>query len=96
MPSPTLAAGPTAVTTGRDGLSTGPTRHGAAHAPSPDVRLGLPGLGSLGCRLRFGILPALGGIRRLTGHGQPRAWRSLHGNAAIVAGISLAGAARWC
>jgi len=46
---------------------------GAAHAPSPDVCLGLPGLGSLGCRLRFAILAALVDIRRLPGHGQPRA-----------------------
>jgi len=46
---------------------------GAAHAPTPDVRLGHPGLGSLGCRLRFAILAALVDIRRLPGHGQPLA-----------------------
>jgi len=44
---------------------------GAAQAPLPDVHLGLPGLGSLGCRLRFAILASLGDIRRLRGVGSP-------------------------
>ena len=48
-------------------------RLGAARAPSPDVRLGPRGLGSLGCRRRFAIVAALGGLRRLPGHGQPLA-----------------------
>jgi hypothetical protein len=45
----------------------------AAGAPSPVVHLGHQGLGSLGCRRRFAILAALGGIRRLPGHRQPLA-----------------------
>jgi len=44
---------------------------GAARAPSPDVRLGPPGFGSLGCRLRFAILASLVDIRRLPGMGSP-------------------------
>jgi cysteine-S-conjugate beta-lyase len=59
-----------------------PRRVGLPHAPSPDVRLGLPGLGSLVCRLRFATgtetpqaawSAALVDIRRLPGHGQPLA-----------------------
>jgi hypothetical protein len=48
-------------------------RLGAARTPSPDVRLGPRGLGSLECRRRFAIVAPLGVIRRLPGHGQPLA-----------------------
>ena len=44
---------------------------GAAHAPPPDVRSGHPAPHSLGCRRRFGLQPALVGIRRLSGRGRP-------------------------
>ncbi|MEY3204695.1 MAG: hypothetical protein RLZZ21_1026 [Planctomycetota bacterium] len=40
----------------------------------PDARYEHPVLRSLGCHLRFGILPALGGIRRLSGQ-----WAAPHG-----------------
>ena len=54
----------------------------ATRTPSPDARYvdqsawggSVPAvLRSLGCRLRFAILAALGGIRRLPGHGSPEA-----------------------
>jgi hypothetical protein len=63
---------------------------GAAHAPSPDARYEHPVLRSLGCRLRFGILPALGGIRRLLGHGQP-----LTGHPAAPSSTHTVCHARW-
>jgi len=46
---------------------------GMARAPSPDVRLGPRGLGSLGFRRCFAIPAALVGIRRLSGPGPPLA-----------------------
>jgi len=44
---------------------------GAAHAPSPDVRCGLPGLRSLGGGWRSGILPALATYAGSWGMGNP-------------------------
>jgi hypothetical protein len=44
---------------------------GAAHAPSPDVRSGPPGLRSPGGARRSGILPALGTYAGSRGMGNP-------------------------
>jgi hypothetical protein len=53
----------------REPSAAGACRRRATHAPSPDARYEHPVLRSLGCRLRSAILAALGGIRRLPGHG---------------------------